>query len=434
MFSIIYESVHGILYKDSKKEKKVMRHLEIHKFYDATLNRVLEGLKSYNNDVSCQRDPEAPALSLTNQDLLYLKKGNSGPEKIVLSLHKFPTVVFNDDDIEEITSRWVNKDTVSRNILTFCILSPFVIVIVIMATPHHAALTTIAIYIPHPRSTAEPSQHHHHLHHISNLSPTTPHHSHPPLCTITTIPNIKRPPPPRQYHLHRNHTTTTAATTTQKEQFFIELDSDENFQVMLNMYEKENEVTIYVTTNKEIVTSERQKRSKLRFSNAIDFKKSLNHYALMNEFEYFIEKSKPNRFTTRCAQLTCRWRIHAAILQDGVTFKVKKLSESHSYIRSNKGCNKCANQGWIASVIKEKLKSDGDVSVTKLKKWLMQHYDVEVPYLRVFRGKEKAYTDMYGKWEDSFIMINAFKEEIRNKIPGSVVDTDFEISSNKKCF
>ncbi|GJT11297.1 hypothetical protein Tco_0858339 [Tanacetum coccineum] len=51
MFSIIYEPVHGIIYKYSKKEKRVMRHSEIHKFYDATLNRVLEGLKSYNNDI-----------------------------------------------------------------------------------------------------------------------------------------------------------------------------------------------------------------------------------------------------------------------------------------------------------------------------------------------------------------------------------------------
>ncbi|GJV55900.1 hypothetical protein Tco_1456905, partial [Tanacetum coccineum] len=51
MFSIIYEPVHGIIYKNSKKEKRVMRHSEIHKFCDATLNRVLEGLKSYNNDV-----------------------------------------------------------------------------------------------------------------------------------------------------------------------------------------------------------------------------------------------------------------------------------------------------------------------------------------------------------------------------------------------
>ncbi|GKA44897.1 hypothetical protein Tco_0737693 [Tanacetum coccineum] len=33
----------------------------------------------------------------------------SCPEKIILSLHKFPAIVFNDDDIEERTSRWVNK-------------------------------------------------------------------------------------------------------------------------------------------------------------------------------------------------------------------------------------------------------------------------------------------------------------------------------------
>ncbi|GKC58568.1 hypothetical protein Tco_1086166 [Tanacetum coccineum] len=58
---------------------------------------------------SCQRDPKAPALSLVNQDLLYLKKGNLGSEKFVLSLHKFPEVIFLDDDIEERTSRWTKR-------------------------------------------------------------------------------------------------------------------------------------------------------------------------------------------------------------------------------------------------------------------------------------------------------------------------------------
>ncbi|GJR60444.1 hypothetical protein Tco_1502606 [Tanacetum coccineum] len=58
---------------------------------------------------SCQRDPKASALSLVNQDLLYLKKGNSRYEKFVLSLHKFPTVIFPDDDIKGRTSRWVDK-------------------------------------------------------------------------------------------------------------------------------------------------------------------------------------------------------------------------------------------------------------------------------------------------------------------------------------
>nr|GEU76931.1 cold-inducible RNA-binding protein [Tanacetum cinerariifolium] len=61
--------MHGIIYKNSKKEKRVMRHSETHKFCDATLNRVLEGLKSYNNDVRYgynQRD-------LTKYEVEYLK-------------------------------------------------------------------------------------------------------------------------------------------------------------------------------------------------------------------------------------------------------------------------------------------------------------------------------------------------------------------------
>ncbi|GJT12880.1 retrovirus-related pol polyprotein from transposon TNT 1-94 [Tanacetum coccineum] len=62
MFSIIYEPVHGIIYKNSKKEKRVMRHSEIHKFCNATLNRVLEGLKSYNNDVNFLSSPSNSTL------------------------------------------------------------------------------------------------------------------------------------------------------------------------------------------------------------------------------------------------------------------------------------------------------------------------------------------------------------------------------------
>ncbi|GJY30959.1 hypothetical protein Tco_0414454 [Tanacetum coccineum] len=56
-------------YQDSEEGKRVMRHSEIHKFCDATLNRVLEGLRSYNNDVKygyIQRD-------LTNEEVEYLK-------------------------------------------------------------------------------------------------------------------------------------------------------------------------------------------------------------------------------------------------------------------------------------------------------------------------------------------------------------------------
>ncbi|GJZ93503.1 integrase, catalytic region, zinc finger, CCHC-type containing protein [Tanacetum coccineum] len=61
---------------------------------------------------SSQRDPEALALSLINQDLFYLKKRNSGPEKIVLSLYKFLAIVFNDDDIKEWTSSQITRTSI----------------------------------------------------------------------------------------------------------------------------------------------------------------------------------------------------------------------------------------------------------------------------------------------------------------------------------
>nr|GEZ20547.1 hypothetical protein [Tanacetum cinerariifolium] len=51
VFFIVSEPVYGIICKNNKKENRVMRHQEVHKFCDATLKRVLEELNSYNNDV-----------------------------------------------------------------------------------------------------------------------------------------------------------------------------------------------------------------------------------------------------------------------------------------------------------------------------------------------------------------------------------------------
>ncbi|GKC97512.1 hypothetical protein Tco_1167787 [Tanacetum coccineum] len=72
MFSIVSELVYGIIYKNNKKEKRVMRHQEINKFCDATLKRVLEGLKSYNNNV--KHGYVTPSLGKEDDEYLQLFK------------------------------------------------------------------------------------------------------------------------------------------------------------------------------------------------------------------------------------------------------------------------------------------------------------------------------------------------------------------------
>ncbi|GJR48032.1 hypothetical protein Tco_1316135 [Tanacetum coccineum] len=71
VFSIIFQPVYGIIYENSKKEKRVIsiKKFILHKFYDATLKRVLERLKSYNNNV--KHGYVTP--SLNKEDVEYLK-------------------------------------------------------------------------------------------------------------------------------------------------------------------------------------------------------------------------------------------------------------------------------------------------------------------------------------------------------------------------
>ncbi|GKC08477.1 hypothetical protein Tco_1000087 [Tanacetum coccineum] len=128
VFSIVFEPVYGIIYKNNKKEKSDETSRDKTRPNKYHIDQMQKFLK---NDIvwesrkeilvspypqkptpvvqSCQRDPKAHALSLVNQDQLYLKKGNLRPEKIVMSLHKFPAVIFPNDDIEERTSRWIDK-------------------------------------------------------------------------------------------------------------------------------------------------------------------------------------------------------------------------------------------------------------------------------------------------------------------------------------
>ncbi|XP_022019508.2 uncharacterized protein LOC110919548 [Helianthus annuus] len=259
-------------------------------------------------------------------------------------------------------------------------------------------------------------------------------------------------------------------------QKFVKVDSHENFKFMLSMYEVEKELTIYVTMNNNVETSSVQERESddahdeedeedesvtfstddevghassepitvsskngtikvnSTFENVVEFRRALSHYAIMNEFAYFTEKSEPTWVTARCSDLQCKWRIHASVMQDGISFEVKKLVEPHSCTRSNKGANKVATQGWVASVLRHKLKCDGDVSIKELHKWVKINFNVDLPYMKIFRGKEQTYSDLYGNWEDSFIKTNAFKEELLRRNPGSVVEVDIETKGNKKLF
>ncbi|GJX18550.1 hypothetical protein Tco_0221227 [Tanacetum coccineum] len=73
--TITSKPVVGMINENSKKEKRVMIHKKIHKFCDATLKRVLEGLEKYNKYVKYEYvDPSHSDADADAEYLRYYKE------------------------------------------------------------------------------------------------------------------------------------------------------------------------------------------------------------------------------------------------------------------------------------------------------------------------------------------------------------------------
>ena len=267
-------------------------------------------------------------------------------------------------------------------------------------------------------------------------------------------------------------------------QTFIQLEDEESYQLMQTMHEEEKEVVIYATVDNPIERdivgedegldigeqenyeewsdychSEESYHSRnsdsgdetddanesayegefflydkndpkmevgAKYPDVVAFRLALNHYAIVNDFEYHLSKSEPARVTANCANPQCSWRIHATVAEDKVTFVVKTLQGKHTCYGINKCGNKHATQGWISDRIIDDLRKEGDITTKVLKQRLESKFGVSVPYHRVWEGKELAVGEIYGKWKDSFVQAGALRKELRERNPGSVVELNTE--------
>nr|CAD1818535.1 unnamed protein product [Ananas comosus var. bracteatus] len=111
-----------------------------------------------------------------------------------------------------------------------------------------------------------------------------------------------------------------------------------------------------------------------KYPNVGSFRDALTHFALLNEFEYNLQKSDLLRVTATCAKSNCKWRIHASRLQNSLVFQIKTLQGEHTCTSANRCRNKVATQSWVCNRVIEWLRLEGDLSTTELRKRLQQKY------------------------------------------------------------
>nr|XP_034569455.1 uncharacterized protein LOC117833969 [Setaria viridis] len=156
-----------------------------------------------------------------------------------------------------------------------------------------------------------------------------------------------------------------------------------------------------------------------------EFRLAVRQFAINEEFELGTEKSSKERFRGFCkSSEECPWRIVGRRQANEKTIKVTFLVDQHDCISSSRVKTITPSQKWVASKAVSIIRNIPNIGAIELQKKLQDEYSITIPYDTVWRGKEKALAEVYGKWEESFEMLYRWKAEVLKRSPGSVVEIE----------
>ncbi|KAK1322802.1 hypothetical protein QJS10_CPA02g01268 [Acorus calamus] len=156
-----------------------------------------------------------------------------------------------------------------------------------------------------------------------------------------------------------------------------------------------------------------------RFPSVDHFRDALKQHCVTNEFEVKYLKNERCRVTATCRVGKCNWRIHASVLQDGITFEVKTLNEVHTCTSVNKVGNEMATSKWLATKMVPILHKTPELGASKLKVQIKNKYNITLPYTRVQKARTKAIELIHGKPAESYRLIPELREEILKANPNN---------------
>jgi hypothetical protein len=107
-----------------------------------------------------------------------------------------------------------------------------------------------------------------------------------------------------------------------------------------------------------------------------------------------------------------------------------------------KETQKAAKSRWCVKAVLGWVIEDPCIGPRKLIQKIREKYNIVVPYMRVFYGKEMAFYKIYGTWKDSFRLLYTWKAEVEKACPKSIIEIEIQTlqykvrgkTREKECF
>jgi len=112
-------------------------------------------------------------------------------------------------------------------------------------------------------------------------------------------------------------------------------------------------------------------------------------------------------------------------MRNSTIIQVKVNSFPHTCPSAERKASvKVAKSRWCADVMLNWVRENPCIGTAALVRKIYETYGIQVPYMRVFYGKEMALDRINGPWKDSFKLVYTFKAEVEKACPASVVEID----------
>ncbi|XP_058217543.1 uncharacterized protein LOC131328640 [Rhododendron vialii] len=162
------------------------------------------------------------------------------------------------------------------------------------------------------------------------------------------------------------------------------------------------------------------------------FRDALRKYSIVHSFEFDFVKNETERVTAVCKVKSCKWNIYARLDKVSGCFYIKRYYNVHCCGvagRTTKNCH--ANSSLISQLIKDDVRNKSKKRPVDVVDDLKEYYGVDVSYNRAWLAVQKAKSNAFGDYSDSFNQLQWYRNVVLNSDPLSVFDVEWDQTTNR---
>ncbi|XP_059285067.1 uncharacterized protein LOC132038411 [Lycium ferocissimum] len=198
---------------------------------------------------------------------------------------------------------------------------------------------------------------------------------------------------------------------------------DANDSIALAASASSKEIVIFGGENDLIISNRNHKEVMVNqvYNDKETLKAVMTKYAIDNRFQFRNREVKFVSYTLACLSRQCEWKLNASSINRSAIFKIREFVEKHTCPLKDKAYTQHqASSGFIAGIIKPKFRNYKRKYVpSDIVDDVKNDFGVDVPYMKAWRAKEKAMTELRGEPAESYKKLPGYVYILDKTYPGS---------------